>query len=123
MYYSQREDNMTKEIEIPDGQGGMKKVIPDGVHPWKTFEGQDKRFIEEQEKAAWERIGHAAESFNAFHKAYATDHGLTQEELIGAAYLENLNLREFYPQESGGPKAYDEVCKRIWQWFELNKNK
>lgn len=114
---------MTREIEIPDGQGGMKKVVPDGVHQGKTFEGQDKRFMEEQEKAAWERIGRAAESFNAFHKAYATDHGLTREELIGAAYLENLNLREFYPQEFGGPKEFDEVCKRVWEWFELNKNK
>lgn len=113
---------MKKEIQVPDGAGGFKTVMAD-THPGKTFDGQDKRFFEKQEELAWERIGRAAEAFNAFHKAYGTDHGLSQEELIAAAYLENLNLREFYPTDLGGASAYDEHCKKVWAWFERNKNK
>lgn len=111
-----------KEIEIPDGSGGYKKVMAE-ERPGQTAKNQpqQERFAQEQEKAAWERIGYAAEAFNRYHKAYGTDSGLSQEELVAAAYLENLNLREFYPPELGGPEGYDKICKEVWEWFEKNK--
>lgn len=82
-----------------------------------------KVFVEAQETAWWERVGKAAESFNAMHQAYALDYHLTPEEIAAAVYLENLNMREFYPADLGGLKGYDELCKAVWAWFEKQKNK
>jgi len=115
----------TSKVSMPtgDGKGTMQDVTPTAVHQGKTFEGQEERLMEHSEEAAWMRIGKAAHAFNNFHKAYATDHGLTQDELIAAAYLENLNLREWYPPELGGAQHYDEQCKKVWEWFEENKSK
>jgi len=108
---------------MPDKEGNMQEITPDTVHKGKTFEGQQERFVEHSEEAAWLRIGKAAHAFNEFHKAYATDHGLTHEELIAATYLENLNMKFFYPEELGGPERYDEQCKKVFEWFIENKDK
>lgn len=112
-----------KPIQVPAGNGTMKDVVPDAIHEGQTFEGQEARLIELSEDAAWERIGKAAHAFNAFHKAYGRDHGLTHEELVAATYLENLNMKFFYPEELGGPERYDEQCKKVYEWFQENKDK
>ena len=118
-----RSGRRTSRIEVPDGEGSMKEVEADSVHEGKTFEGQEERLMEHSEEAAWTRIGKAAHAFNEFHKAYATDHGLTHEELVAAIYLENLNMKFFYPEEQGGPERYDEQCKKVYVWFMDNKDK
>jgi len=112
-------------IAVPkgDGSGEMKEVVPDHVHEGKTFEGQEERFTKHRENEAWERIGKAAQDFNKYHQAYATDHNLSPEELVAATYLENLNMRYFYPEDLGGPDHYDTLCKSVWEWFEENKDK
>lgn len=83
----------------------------------------NKVFIEAQETAWWERVGKAAEAFNAMHLAYANDFRLTAEEISAAVYLENLNMREFFPENIGGAKGYDDLCKAVWHWFEQQKKK
>ncbi len=116
---------MSKElIDMPDGKGGFKKVEAE-----KFSEGaeadmskQEKALQEEQQKAHEERVGKATEEFNRFHKAYATDYNLTEEELVKATYLELLNLKEFYPKELGGSARVDEVCREAWEYFEKHKH-
>jgi hypothetical protein len=82
-----------------------------------------KVFLDAQETAWWERVGKATEAFNAMHQSYATDYHLAPEEVAAAVYLENLNMREFYPAELGGIKGYDDMCKAVWTWFEQQKKK
>jgi hypothetical protein len=114
---------MTKElIEVPIGAGKTAKVSATR-HEGKKFNGVETKVQAEGEKAYWERVGKAAEAFNAFHKAYGTDFNLEPEEIVSAMYLEILNWKEFYPENLGGPKHFDEICKEVWAWFEDNKNK
>lgn len=115
---------MTKEtVNVPTGVGPVPVTME--KHPGQSvnMERSNKILAEAAEKTSWERIGKAAEAFNAMHQAYATDFGLTAEELSAAVYLENLNMREFYPNELGGRKGYDDLCKATWEWFENQKNK
>lgn len=115
----------TEKIQMPDGSGNWKEVeakkISDGASA--DVDKQQKALNEEKQKAHEERVGKAAEKFNEYHKAYATDYALTEEELVKAVYLELLNLKEFYPKDLGGPKRVDELCEEVWAWFEENKNK
>jgi hypothetical protein len=115
--------NGKQQISVPvgDGQGTMKDVTPDNVHAGRSYEGQEERLMEHREEAAWERIGKAAKAFNEFHQAYGVDHNLSVQEVMAAAYLENLNIKEYYPEELGGPDGYDAECKAVWEWFEANK--
>lgn len=82
---------------------------------------QQETFTKEQEKAREERIGKAAQAFNKYHLAYANDYNLETEEVVAAAFLENLNCREFFPKRLGGKEGYDKICKEIAAWFEQNK--
>jgi hypothetical protein len=82
-----------------------------------------KIFTETQETSWWERVGKTAEAFNRMHLAYANDYQLDPEEIAAAVYLENLNMREFYPTNLGGLKSYDELCVATWKWFEEQKKK
>lgn len=113
-----------KTLQVPDGRGGMRDVTIE--KEWRSKgadkERADKARKEAEEKAFWQSVGRAAEAYNKFHKIYATDHNLTPEEEAAAVYLELLNIREFFPQELGGSKRYDEICKGVWEWFEKNKN-
>lgn len=108
-------------VEIPMGNGTTikKEAIR---HEGKEFENVDSKIHEEAVKASEERIGAAAEAFNKFHKAYATDFNLREEELIAAMYLEVLNWQEFYPDELGGKERFKEICDQTWKWFEKNKH-
>lgn len=110
------------KVKMPNGNGGYVEVEAE-AHPGKTFPDPSKKIQEEAEKAAWERIGKAAENFNGYHKLYGTDYALETEELIGAMYLELLNWREFYPADLGGVERFDQICKQIADWFNENKNK
>ena len=110
------------KVTLPDGKGGFVTVDAKS-HPGKTFPDPSKKIQEESEKAAWERIGKAAENFNGYHKIYGTDYALETEELIGAMYLEILNWREFYPKELGGVERFDQICKLVNDWFQENKNR
>lgn len=105
-----------KEMKIPDD---MKRVDGQSVDMDKS----KKVFQEAQENAWWERVGKATEAFNAMHLSYAKDFHITPEEVAAAVYLENLNMREFYPAEMGGKEGYDELCKAVWSWFEQQKKK
>ncbi len=117
---------MTKEmVQMPDGEGGFKDVEADRFSDGATADNkkQQEKLDAERLQAHEERIGKAAEEFNRFHKAYATDYALTEEELVKTVYLELLNLKEFYPEELGGSKRVDELCREAFKWFEENKNK
>jgi len=111
------------KVTMPDGQGGFKEVdakkISDGARADDQKQGE--KLQEESVKAQEERVGAAAEAFNKFHLAYATDHNLSEEDVVKAAYLELLNLKEYYPQELGGSTRVEELCKEMWAWFEKNK--
>ena len=113
---------MTKEtIDVPTGVGSVPVDMTRHAGQSVDIERSKKVLAEAQEKASWDRIAHAAEAFNAMHKAYATDYGLTEEELSAAVYLENLNMRTFFPDNLGGPESYDKLCEATWAWFEHNK--
>lgn len=113
----------TERVDVPTGVGSVPVEMERHDGQSVDIERSNKILAEAKEKAAWERIGKAAESFNAMHQAYATDYGLTEEELSAAVYLENVNMREFYPERLGGPKGYDDLCKATWDWFQKQKNK
>lgn len=106
-------------VKMPDGKGGYVEVQAERLEGSEADVGkQEAAFNAEALKAHEERVGKAAESFNAFHKAYATDHALTEEELVKAVYLELLNLKEFYPAEIGGEERFDELCTQTHRWFK-----
>ena len=106
-------------VKMPDGKGGYVEVAAERLNGSTADAGkQQVAFDEEALKAHEERIGKAAEVFNGFHKAYATDNALTEEELVKGVYLELLNLKEFYPTELGGEERFDELCKQTHQWFQ-----
>lgn len=115
---------MSKEmVQIPDGNGGMIETeaekFSDGASA--DAEKQQSRLDEEAAKAKETRIGAAAEAFNKYHKGYATDHRLSEDELVAAMHLELLNWREFWPKELGGVERFDEICDETYTWFEENK--
>lgn len=114
---------MVKEkVQIPDGGGGYSEVEADRVDGQQADANrQNEQLQKEAQKAHWTRVGKGAEAFNKFHKAYATDFSLTEEELIKVMYLEILNWKEFYPEDLGGSQRFDELCKEAWAWFEENK--
>jgi hypothetical protein len=115
---------MSKEtIDVPTGVGSVPVSMEKHAGQSVDITRSNKILAEAAERTSWERIGKATEAFNAMHQAYATDFGLTAEELSAAVYLENLNMREFFPAELGGLKGYDELCKATWAWFEEQKNK
>lgn len=87
------------------------------------IEKSKKIFTATQEASWWERVGKAAEAFNRMHLAYANDYKLEPEEIAAAVYLENLNMREFYPTSLGGLPSYDALCKATWEWFGQQKKK
>ncbi len=111
---------MSKEtVKMPDGKGGYVEVEADKLDGSKADSGkQEAAFNAESLKAHEERVGGAAEAFNKFHKAYATDYALTEEELVKGIYLELLNLKEFYPEELGGQERFDELCHQTHLWFK-----
>ena len=114
---------MAKQIiDFPDGKGGMRKVEAEPFAGQKHDEERAaKAFDKAISESAWIRVGRAAEAFNKFHRAYATEEGLTKEEFMAAVYLENLNMREFTPKEDGGSEYYDHICKLTWEEFERKK--
>jgi len=125
---------MTTYVNVNDGAGGQMKVEATRItgtpgtttHKAEISTNANQQasiLAKESYKAQIERIGAAAEAFNAFHKAYAVDFNLSEEELVSAGMLENLNCREFYPPNLGGKEGYDILSDRIYTWFEDNKNK
>ena len=117
---------MPKEIiEMPDGQGGMIKTeaerFSDGAKA--DIERQQKTLNEESVKAKMERVADCAEALNSYLKAYATDHTLDLDEMAAAMHLDQLNWREYWPEDHGGPEAFDLICDETYRWFEENKDK
>ena len=114
---------MSQEDSTPTGKPqtppNMQRTEGKSVDMAKS----QKVFLDAQETAWWERVGKATEAYNAMHQSYATDYHLAPEEVAAAVYLENLNMREFYPAELGGMKGYDDLCKAVWTWFEQQKKK
>ena len=112
----------TEKVQMPDGNGGYKEVDAERLDGQKADTDKQQQALEEKStEAMWNRVAAATDNFNRYHKAYATDHNLTEEELGMAIYLEVLNWKEFYPRELGGPERYDELCKAVWDWFQAHK--
>jgi hypothetical protein len=110
-------------VEFPTATGTIPVQMTKHQGQTVNLERSNKAMAEAREKASWERIGTTTESFNSMHQAYASDYGLTPEELAAAVYLENLNMREFFPEDLGGKQGYDTLCKAVWEWFEEQKKK
>ena len=106
------------ELSTKDLEKDATKVN-DGAKADPDKQQYEQRRAEERT----ERIARATHAFNKFHIAYARDHNLEPEEVVAAAYLENLNCREFFPPRLGGTKKYDEICSEVLAWFEENKGK
>jgi hypothetical protein len=108
-------------MAIPDGDGNMVEVGATAVkrqNPQAAEEGLEHA----RENDFYMRIGHCTEALHKFLKAYIIDYGLTQEEAIAAVYLMNINNREFPPEGAENwSEYYDDVCKRVWDWFVEHK--
>jgi hypothetical protein len=113
---------MEKEfIDVPDGNGGWKKVEAEKFpgskqNPEKAAHAMAKA----QESDFFKRVGACTEALNSFIKLYGRDHGMTHEELAAAVYLENCNNRHFFPD---GIAKFDKICQDVWTWFQENVNK
>ena len=114
-----------ENIQVPDGKGGYKTISANKFSDGAVADvsRQQKALDKEKKEAHEHRIGSAAEAFNKYHQAYATDYNLSEEELVKALYLEALNVKEFYPVELGGKERVDELCQEAFDWFEENKSK
>lgn len=113
------EPKVEEMVQMPDGKGGYIAISAERIEGSKAdVSKQQVVFDAEALKAHEARVGNAAEAFNGFHKAYATDHTLTEEELVKGIYLELLNLKEFYPKELGGEERFDELCSQTHRWFK-----
>ncbi len=110
-----------KKIKVPTGDGGWKEVEAT-QHPGQTQnpEKVEAAMAQAKEKDFYIRVGRCTEALNKFLKVYATDHGLTPEEVVGAVYLENCNNRFFYPEDLGGKERFDATVATIWSWFKEN---
>jgi hypothetical protein len=108
------------QVRMPNGETVAAQRVAGSS---ADVEKQQQILAEEAAKGKEERIAKAAEYFNAMHKAYARDHMLSEDEVVAAMFLENLNCREFYPEELGGTEEYDRVTGEILAWFEANKDK
>ncbi len=107
----------------------VEKAYPDESGKWKvdpkekTEVGANagvrtKQFEEAQAKGFFERVGEGADYLNKLLGAYAKERGLAPDEIVAMVYLENINNREYYPD---GTKAFDQICKGMWDWFQANK--
>jgi hypothetical protein len=115
---------MTEKVKMPDGKGGYDERDAERFDGSTANAEKQQAALNAKKLDAHEtRVGLAAESFNAYHKAYATDYALTEEEIVKGVYLELLNLKEFYPADLGGPQRVDELCQEVFVWFEENKHK
>ena len=114
---------MTKEmIQMPDGKGGFIEMEAEKFSGGAADRNKQNEILQaEAQKAHEERVGKAAEAFNGYHKLYASDHGLTGEEVVKAVYLELLNIKEFFPESMGGQKRIDELCTETYEWFQTQK--
>ena len=103
---------------MPNTAEPVKKVMAKPANLQK----QEQILVQRQDnrEAFFKTVGHCTDSLNQFLRAYGRDYGLSQEEIIAAVYLENLNNREFYEKGTG---SFDEVCKDTYTWFQENKTK
>ena len=106
------------KVTMPNGEEVPAKRVPGSS---ADKEKQQKILAEASAKAKTERIGKAAEYFNAMHKAYARDYALSEDEVVAAMFLENLNCREYYPEEHGGTEEFDRITTDVLAWFDENK--
>jgi hypothetical protein len=110
-----------KLIDVPDGKGGWKKIEAEEVPGSKQdSEKAAHAMAKAQEEDFFKRVGTCTQAVNDFIKLYANDHGLTQEEVIAAIYLENCNNRHFFPD---GAAKFDKICQDVWAWFQENVRK
>jgi len=108
-----------EKIQLPDGKGGYVTTEAERFSGGSADrDKQNEKLRAESLKAHEERVGKAAEAFNGYHKLYASDHALSGEEVVKAVYLELLNLREFYPENMGGPLRVDDLCEETYTWFK-----
>jgi hypothetical protein len=106
-----------KQIRIPDGSGGWKLV--DAGTKTVIDQGKAQQSMQQaQEKDFFKRVGGCTEALNRYLKAYAKDHGFSHAEIAASVYLENCNIRAFFPEESGGTEAFDKTCADVWDWFK-----
>jgi len=112
------------KVAIPDGKGGWQDAPLRKPRTKVTSdEGKRQQAMQEvQEKDFFERVGACTESLNQYLEIYSKDHGLDKEEVIAAIYLELLNNLEFYPEELGGKKRVEAICKDVNSYFQRHKN-
>jgi hypothetical protein len=110
------------QIRVYDGKGGFK-TVPAGT----KVELRDEKATQMREDAVrkefFERAAAFSHYINKVYLSYARDHGLSPKEIAAGMYIESCSIRHFFPKESGGTPAYDELTKECWNWFkeELQK--
>jgi len=108
-------------VSVPDGNGGWKKIEATRVPGSKQDPNKaSQAMAQAQEADFFKRVGACTQSLNDYIRLYGQDHGLTQEEIVAAVYLENCNNRHFYPD---GLVKFDNICKDVWSWFQENVKK
>lgn len=113
--------NERRLIDVPDGKGGWQKVEADVLPGSKqNSEKAAHAMAKAQEEDFFKRVGTMTEALSQFVRVYAQDHGLTEEEIAAAVYLENCNNRHFFPT---GTEKFDRICQDVWAWFQENVKK
>ena len=107
---------MTEDIRLPDGKGGWT-TVPAGTSSKMDVKKQEQVLAKAQAEDYFKRVGQCAEFINKTAKMFANDHGLTPQEVAAAMYLENCNMRFFFPEEFGGMAEYDRITTGVWEWF------
>lgn len=104
---------------IPDGNGGWKEVeyYKTPVKP-ANLDKRQAAFEKASEDDFYIRVGRCTEHLNRYLRAYAKDFNLTKSEVAAAVYLENCNMKYFFPKEDGGKEQYENICKTVWEWFK-----
>lgn len=78
---------------------------------------QEKRFAEQADKESVERAGLLSERLIQYAVAYCKEENLSPEELVFAAALFTVNLRETFPP---GKVVFDSVAARAAQYYDDN---
>lgn len=83
----------------------------------EVIAAQQKLLTEQAAKDSIERSGLLTERLIQYGTAHCKEQGLSPEELVFAAALYTVNLRESFPP---GKTAFDAIAKRAAEYYDAN---
>lgn len=83
----------------------------------KVAEIQETKFAEQANRDSIERAALLCERLIQYSQAYCKEQGLAPEELVFAAALMTVNLRESFPS---GKEAFDNVAAAAAEYYDKN---